>query len=67
MTEAEFQHDKNWLREQIRDEFYLRAFDKKTSDRAQIVDDPEVGKAAEALPQADKLHADAEKLTPRKM
>jgi carboxyl-terminal processing protease len=67
MTDAEFQHDKKWLREQIRDEFYLRAFDKKTSDRAQTVDDPEVAKAVEALPQADKLHVEAEKLTPRKM
>ena len=67
MTNAEFEHDKKWLREQLRDEFYLRAFDKKTSDRAQIVDDPEVAKAVEALPQAQKLHADADKLAPRRM
>jgi carboxyl-terminal processing protease len=67
ITDAEYQRDKNWLREQLRDEFYLRAFDKKTSERAQIVDDPEVSKAAESLPVADKLHAEAEKLTPRRM
>jgi carboxyl-terminal processing protease len=67
MTDAEFQHDKQWLREQIRAEFYLRAFDKKTSDRAQIIDDPEVAKAVDAMPLADKLHAEAEKLTPRRM
>jgi len=67
MTDAEFQHDKKWLAEQLRDEFYLRAFDKKTSDRSIIIDDPEVAKAVEALPQADKLHADADKLAPRRM
>jgi carboxyl-terminal processing protease len=67
MTEAEYQHDKEWLREQIRAEFYLRAFDKKTSDRTIIMDDPEVAKAVEALPQADKLHTEAEKLAPRRM
>jgi carboxyl-terminal processing protease len=67
MTEAEFQHDKQWLREQIRDEFYLRAFDKKTSDRSQIMDDPELAKAVDAMPLADKLHAEADKLTPRRM
>jgi carboxyl-terminal processing protease len=67
VTDAEFQHDKKWLREQLRDEFYLRAFDKKTSERAVIVDDPEVAKAVDALPQAEKLHSEAEKLTPRRM
>jgi carboxyl-terminal processing protease len=67
MTNAEFERDKQWLREQIRDEFYLRAFDKKTSDRAIISDDPEVAKAVEALPQADKLHEAADKLAPRRM
>jgi len=67
VTDAEFQHDKKWLREQIRGEFYLRAFDKKTADRAIVMDDPEVSKAVEAMPQAEKLHADADKLTPRRM
>jgi carboxyl-terminal processing protease len=67
MTTAEFDHDKKWLREQIRDEFYMRAFDKKTTDRAIVLDDPEVAKAVETLPQADKLHADADKLAPRRM
>jgi carboxyl-terminal processing protease len=67
MTNAEFDKDKQWVREQIRDEFYLRAFDKKTSDRAQIIDDPEVAKAVEALPKAENLTTEAQKLAPRRM
>ena len=61
-TDAEFDHDKKWLTEQIRDEFYLRAFDKKTSDRAQFVDDPEVQKAVENLPKAETMLSEAQKV-----
>ncbi len=61
-TEAEFNRDKKWLTEQIRDEFYLRAFDKKTSDRAQFVDDPEVQKAVENLPKAESMLGEAHKV-----
>jgi len=67
ITNAEFDRDKQWLRQQIRDEFYQRAFDKKTSDRSIVTDDPEVAKAVESLSEADKLHADAVKLVPRRM
>jgi carboxyl-terminal processing protease len=61
-TDAELTRDKKWLTEQLRDEFYLRAFDKRTSDRAQFVDDPEVQKAVENLPKAETLHAEAQKV-----
>jgi carboxyl-terminal processing protease len=61
-TDAEFNRDKTWLTEQIRDEFYLRAFDKKTSDRAQFVDDPEVQKAVGALPKAETMLSEAQKV-----
>ena len=61
-TDAEFNRDKKWLTEQIRREFYLRAFDKKTSDRAQYVDDPEVQKAVENLSKAETLLAEAQKV-----
>ena len=61
-TDAEFDHDKKWLTEQIRDEFYLRAFDKKTSDRAQFADDPEVQKAVENLPKAATMLSEAQKV-----
>ena len=61
-TDADWNRDKKWLGEQLRDEFYLRAFDKKTSDRAQFVDDPEVQKAIENLPKAETLMAEAQKV-----
>jgi carboxyl-terminal processing protease len=61
-TDAEFNRDKKWLIEQIRDEFYLRAFDKKTSDRAQFVDDPEVQKAVDNLPRAETMLSEAQKV-----
>jgi carboxyl-terminal processing protease len=67
MNPGDFDRDKQWVREQIRDEFYLRAFDKKTSDRAQIMDDPEMAKAVEALPKAQGLMSEAQKLVPKKM
>jgi len=67
LTDAEFQRDKQWLREQIRDEFYMRAFDKKTSDRAQISADPEMAKAIEVMQQAKTLMSEAQKLAPRRM
>ena len=61
-TDAEFNRDKKWISEQLRDEFYLRAFDKKTADRAQFLDDPEVQKAVESLPKAESMHAEAQKV-----
>ena len=61
-TDADFSRDKKWVSEQLRDEFYLRAFDKKTADRAQFMDDPEVQKAVEELPKAETLHAEALKI-----
>jgi carboxyl-terminal processing protease len=65
-TDAEFNRDKKFVAEQLRDEFYLRAFDKKTSERAQVVDDPEVAKAVESLPKAQTLLSEAQKLSARK-
>jgi carboxyl-terminal processing protease len=61
-TDVDFNRDKKWVGEQLRDEFYLRAFDKKTADRAQFMDDPEVQKAVEELPKAETLHAEALKV-----
>jgi len=61
-TDAEFNHDKKWVTEQIRDEFYMRAFDKKTADRAQFLDDPEVQQAVENMPKAAALLSEAQKV-----
>jgi len=54
-TDDEFAANKDWIREQIRYEFYFRAFDKQTADRAQWQDDPEVKKAIESMPKAQSL------------
>jgi len=67
MTDQDFQRDKEWLRQQIRNEFYMRAFDKKTTDRAATQDDPEVAKAVDAMPKAEGLLSEAQKLAPRRM
>src|SRR5215467_1157153 len=61
-TDAEFDRDKKFVAEQLRDEFYFRAFDKKTSERAEIMDDPEVAKAVESLPKAESLMTEATKV-----
>jgi len=54
-TDAEFDANRDWIKGQIRYELYFRAFDKNTADRAQWSDDPEVKKAIEALPRAQSL------------
>jgi carboxyl-terminal processing protease len=61
-TDADWNRDKKWITEQLRDEFYMRAFDKKTSDRAQFVDDPEVQKAVANLPKAETMLTEAQKV-----
>jgi carboxyl-terminal processing protease len=61
-TDAEYSRDTKWLTEEIRKEFYMRAFDKKTADRAQFVDDPEVQKAVEDMPKAAALLGEAQKV-----
>ena len=61
-TDADWNRDKKWIAEQLRDEFYMRAFDKKTSDRAQFVDDPEVQKAVANLPKAETMLTEAQKV-----
>jgi len=54
-TDAEFEANKDWIRQQIQYEFYFRAFDKPVADRAQWQEDPEVKKAIESMPKAQAL------------
>jgi len=54
-TDAEFDAQKDWVRDRIRWEFYYRAFDKNTAYRAMWAGDPEVLKAIESLPKAQTL------------
>jgi len=61
-TDAEFDTDRNWIKGRIRYEFYFRAFDKSTADRAEWQDDPEIQKAIESMPKAQSLLTQAEKV-----
>jgi carboxyl-terminal processing protease len=61
-TDEEFNENKEWLKGRVRWEFYFRAFDKATADRAQWADDPEVKKGIESLPKAQSLLSQAEKV-----
>jgi carboxyl-terminal processing protease len=54
-TDAEFDASKDFLKRWIRWEFYFRAFDKETADRANWKDDPEVQKGIQSLPKAQGL------------
>jgi len=54
-TDAEFDAQKDWVRDRIRWEFYYRAFDKNAAYRAMWAGDPEVLKAIESLPKAQTL------------
>ena len=50
------------MKEQIRFEFYYRAFDKTTAYRAMWQADPEIARAIESLPKAQSLLAGANKV-----
>jgi carboxyl-terminal processing protease len=54
-TDAEFDAQKDWVRDRIRWEFYYRAFDKSAAYRAMWAGDPEVLKAIESLPKGQTL------------
>ncbi len=60
-TDADFTASRDWMRERLRWEFYFRAFDKSTAERARWSDDPEVTRAIESLPKAEALLHQAQK------
>ncbi|MBS1859000.1 MAG: S41 family peptidase [Acidobacteria bacterium] len=66
-TDADFERDKKFVSDQIRDEFYFRAFDRKTAERAETLEDPEVAQAVQDLPKAQSLVAEALKLQTSRM
>jgi carboxyl-terminal processing protease len=65
-SDAEFTADQEWMRQQIRTELYLRAFDKETADRAAEQDDPEVKLAMSSLPKAQALLRESQRLLARR-
>ncbi|HEY1341213.1 MAG TPA: S41 family peptidase [Bryobacteraceae bacterium] len=61
-TDADFDANRGWVRDQMRYELLFRAFDKKTADRAQWQEDPEIQKAIESLPKAQSLLKDVQRV-----
>jgi carboxyl-terminal processing protease len=59
-TEADFQRDRDWIRERLREELFITAFSKEQSDRVLFENDPEVLKAIDSFPASkallDKVH-----------
>ncbi len=46
---ADYVRDQSWIRERLREEFFITAFSKEDSDRLAFQNDPEVAKGANAL------------------
>jgi len=65
-TSEEFEANQQWIRNQLRWEMYIRAFDKETADKARWQDDPEVQKAIESLPRAQLLLQSAQRVLARR-
>jgi len=61
-TDADFNRDLSWLRDQVRFELYLRAFNKQTAQRAAFRSDPELQRAMESMPKAQNLLTQAESI-----
>jgi carboxyl-terminal processing protease len=61
-TDDEFAANMDWMKEQIRYELYFRAFDKDTAEQARWTDDPEVQKAMDAMPRAEALLQQVERV-----
>jgi carboxyl-terminal processing protease len=61
-TEAEFTENEEWIRQQIRREVFISAFNVDDSRRIMVETDPMVLKAIEALPKAKELLENAKKM-----
>ena len=54
-TPAEFDHDKTWIRDRLREELFITAFSKEDSDRLGFQNDPEVLKGLGSLPASKTM------------
>jgi carboxyl-terminal processing protease len=55
IDQADWDRDKPWLEEYVREQLFITAFSKEDSDRLALDHDPEIQKAIEALPQSKAL------------
>jgi len=61
-SELEFTENHQWVKEQLKQEFYVTAFSENDSQRVRAEQDPEVIKAVEAMPKAQGLLDKAKKM-----
>jgi carboxyl-terminal processing protease len=54
-TEEEFAQNRKWISDSLRLELLMRAYDRKTAERAIMTDDPEVHMALDSMPKAQSL------------
>jgi carboxyl-terminal processing protease len=54
-TSAEFDRDRSWIRDRLREELYITAFSKEDSDRLAFRNDPEVLKGMGSLPASKTM------------
>ena len=55
LTPTEFDHDRAWIRDRLREELYITAFSKEDSDRLAFQNDPEVLKGLSSLPASKTM------------
>ena len=59
-TPEEYEHDRPWIEDRLREELFVTAFSREESDRLGFQNDPEVRKAMDSLPSSkallDKAH-----------
>jgi carboxyl-terminal processing protease len=60
LTAADFERDRSWIRDRLREELFITAFNKEESDRIVFQNDPEVSRGVSSLPASkamlDKVH-----------
>jgi carboxyl-terminal processing protease len=54
-TPAEFEHDRAWIRDRLREELFITGFSKEDSDRLVFQNDPEVLKGLGSLPASKTM------------
>jgi hypothetical protein len=54
-TSTEFDHDKAWIHDRLREELFITAFSKEDSDRLAFQNDPEVLKGLGSLPASKTM------------
>ncbi len=64
-TPAEFERDRSWIRDRLREELFITAYSKEESDRIALFNDPAVLKAVESLPASKALIEKARQIIAR--